>query len=141
MKLVRLLTDFGKATRRGVDYADFTIDQYHALKILLTTRDYSLNYVGALLKDLKLLLKQSHSEGLHNSTGYQHKEFRKFSEEVDNVYLTDTELQQVNDLDLTKQPRLDRVRAGWPVPSVSDWSLYRIAVFGFLGTTARKHHA
>jgi integrase len=109
-KLQRTLERYKAETRRGVDYTDFTIEQYHALKLWLTGKGLSLNYIGALLKDLKQLLKQSYGEGLHTNTVFQHRDFKRMVEEVDNVYLTDSELQQLTDLNLTRKPRLDRVR-------------------------------
>lgn len=109
-KLKRVLERYAKETRRGVDYDHFTIEYYHQFKSWLTDRGLTLNYVGALLKDFKLLLKQSHYEGLHENTVFQHRDFKRLVEEVDNVYLPTHELQQLYDLDLKGAPRLDRIR-------------------------------
>ena len=109
-KLLRALERYQTETRRGIDYPDWTLEQYHAFKSYLTNRGLTLNYIGALLKDLKQLLKQSHGEGLHTNTVFQHRDFRRLVEEVDNMYLTDAELQTLADLDLSKKTRLDRIR-------------------------------
>ncbi len=110
LKLRRILNDFSTATGRGVDYADITLDFYRAYKLWLTSRGLSLNYVGALLKDLKVLLKQSHDDGLHQNTAYLHRDFKKMTENVDSIYLSDTELNDLFKLDLRTNPRLDRTR-------------------------------
>lgn len=109
-KLKRTLERYGRETGRGVNYSNFTIDYYHQLKTWLTDRGLTLNYVGALLKDFKLLLKQAHAEGLHENIVFQHRDFKRLVEEVDNVYLSDEELHQLCDLDLTRNVRLDRIR-------------------------------
>lgn len=109
-KLKRNLERYSQETGQGVDYSDFTIEYYHKLKSWMTGRGLTLNYVGALLKDFKLLLKQSHSEGLHQNTVFQHRDFRRLVEEVDNVYLSDEELTILFNLDLSKHPKLDRTR-------------------------------
>lgn len=61
-------------------------------KLWLTSRGLTLNYVGSLMKDLKVMLKQAHTDGLHTNLIFQHKDFKKFSEEVDSVYLSEEEL-------------------------------------------------
>ena len=110
LKLKRLLENFSDATGQPVDYPAFTLDFYHTFKLWLTGRGLTLNYVGSLMKDLKVMLKQAHADGLHTNTIFQHKDFKKFSEEVDSVYLTETELTQLYHLDLTTTPGLDKAR-------------------------------
>lgn len=109
-KLKRTLERYSKETGQGINYDQFTIEYYHQFKSWLTSKGLTLNYVGALLKDLKLTLKQSYQEGFHQNTVFQHSEFKRLVEEVDNVYLTEQELARLYSLDLKKSPRLDRVR-------------------------------
>ncbi len=109
-KLLRALERYQTETRRGIDYADWTIGEYHALKSYLTNRGLTINYIGALLKDLKQLLKQSHGEELHTNPVFMHRDFKRLVEEVDNIYLTSDELQTLAHLDLSRDLRLDRVR-------------------------------
>lgn len=52
------------------------------------------------MKDLKVMLKQVHADGLLTNLIFQHKDFKKFSETVDSVYLTNDELQTIFNLDL-----------------------------------------
>ena len=110
LKLKRLLEEYSKATGQPIDYPAFTLDFYNGFKLWLTNRGLTLNYVGSLMKDLKLMLKQAHDDGRHTNTIFQHRDFKKFSEEVDSVYLTDTELTTLYNLDLTKTPGLDKAR-------------------------------
>ncbi len=109
-KLKRTLERYGRETGRGLNYPHFTIEYYHQFKSWLTDRGLTLNYIGALLKDFKLLLRQSHAEGFHENTVFQHRDFKRLVEEVDNVYLSDEELIRLNDLDLSRDARLDRIR-------------------------------
>lgn len=110
MKLYRVLLKYTTETGRPTNYADITLDFYHQFKLWLTGRGLTLNYVGTLLKDLKVMLKQSHADGLHSSMAYQHKDFKKLVEDVDNIYLSDAELTALYTLDLSTNPRLDRIR-------------------------------
>ena len=110
LKLKRLLETYSMATGQPIDYPAFTLDFYNGFKVWLTDRGLTLNYVGSLMKDLKLMLKHAYGDGLHTNTIFQHRDFKKFSEEVDSVYLTDSELTTLYDLDLTKTPGLDKAR-------------------------------
>ncbi|WP_138993404.1 site-specific integrase [Larkinella sp. C7] len=110
MKLKRILERYQAETRKGIDYKDFSLDYYHAFKLWLTGRGLALNYVGTLLKDLKVMLKQAHADGMHSNNVYQHRDFKKLVEDVDNIYLTDEELTILYNLDLSTNARLDRVR-------------------------------
>lgn len=110
LKLKRLLEQYHSETGNSVGYDAFSLDFYHSFKLWLTTRKLTLNYVGSLLKDLKVLLKQAHADGLHTNLIFQHKDFKKFSEEVDSVYLTEDELTTIYNLDLSSTPGLDRAR-------------------------------
>lgn len=110
LKLKRLLEEYQTTTGNPIDYDAYTLDFYHSFKLWLTLRGLTLNYVGSLIKDLKVMLKQAYAEGLHTNTIFQHKDFKKFSEEVDSVYLTDDELTAIYNLDLSVTPGLDRAR-------------------------------
>lgn len=110
LKLKRLLENFRDATGQSINYPAFSLDFYNSFKLWLTGRGLTLNYVGSLMKDLKVMLKQAHADGLHTNTIFEHKDFKKFSEEVDSVYLTETELTQIFNLNLTSTPGLDRAR-------------------------------
>ncbi|WP_018619363.1 site-specific integrase [Spirosoma luteum] len=110
MKFRNILTDYQANTRHPINYDSFTLDFYDRFKKYLTTQGHSLNYVGAILNGVKMLLKQAYREGLHHSTDFQHKDFRKIEEEVDTIYLSNEELANLYALDLTNDVRLDRVR-------------------------------
>ena len=109
-KTGRVLQRYQAKHPNRLDFDAFTLTFYERFKNYLTSEGYSLNTVGAMIKNIKILLKQSFRDGLHDNTIFRHEDFRKFSEEVDNVYLGEDELQRLYDLDLTKHPRLDRVR-------------------------------
>ncbi|MFD2569961.1 site-specific integrase [Spirosoma soli] len=110
MKLKRVLERYRTETGNSTDYDAYTLDYYNAFKLWLTGRGLTLNYVGTLLKDLKVMLKQAHYDGMHTNLIFQHRDFKKLVEDVDNVYLTDDELTQLYSLNLSTNSRLDRVR-------------------------------
>lgn len=118
LKPKRLLENFSDAAGQLIDYPAYGLDFYNAFKGWLTGQGLTLNYVGSLMKNLKMMLEQAHADGLHTNTIFQHKDFKKFSEEVDSIYLTETDLTRLYNLKLTDTPSLDKA-----------WNLFLIGCY------------
>ncbi|MGB4415437.1 MAG: site-specific integrase [Paludibacter sp.] len=91
------------------DYVDFltnrerTLKRVHGVEVN-EVRQYAKNTVGDAIKALKTMI--SDVRGLD----IKMKDLYVFTEDVDNVYLNETELQQLKDFDFSGVPHLDRVR-------------------------------
>lgn len=109
-KIKNILTAYQTEIGRALDYPQYNLAFYDSFKKYLTAKGYTLNYIGAVLNGIKMLLKYAYRDGLHQSTDFQQREFRKIEEDVDSVYLTSAELQELYGLDLSGNKRLDRVR-------------------------------
>jgi len=70
----------------------------------LLKNSFTQNSVGKHIKVLKIILKELGASDADISSFYV------FTEEVDNVYLNEKELQQIKDFDLLAIPHLDHVR-------------------------------
>ena len=68
------------------------------------------NTVGKHISTFKTILNEATDKGLNTNTKYRSTKFAVISEDVDKIYLTETELDKVFNLDLSKNPSLDRVR-------------------------------
>ena len=110
LKVRNILLDYQTKTRQRLTNEAYTMAFYDAFKKYLITKGHALNYVGAVLNAVKMLLKYAHRDGLTVATDFQQKAFRKIEEQVDTIYLTDEELNDLVTLNLSKDPRLDRVR-------------------------------
>ena len=62
-------------------------------------KNYKANTKGTQIKNLKAAMNAAYKEGLHQNTAY--RDFTKPKEEVDNVYLTEAELDAIYNLQLT----------------------------------------
>lgn len=93
-----------------LDFDAFTMTFYEKFKKHLTTANYSVNAIGNLIKMLKILLKRAYRDGLHTNDIFRHEDFKKMAEEVETIYLTESDLQMLYDLDLSSQRRLDHIR-------------------------------
>ena len=106
------------------DYVDFLTNKKRVVKTahgkeVNEVRQYTKNTIGDAIKALKNMI--SDVDGLD----IQMRDLYVFVEDVDNVYLTETELQKLKDLDLTTKPNLDRVRdnflcLAWTCSRISD---------------------
>lgn len=74
----------------------------------LQKKKFTQNSVGKYIRALKVMLNEATREGVNSEKEFN--DFRVFSEEVDNVYLNEQELQVLKDTDFSKAPYLERVR-------------------------------
>ena len=75
---------------------------------VLVKGSFTLNSVGKHIRILKLMLNEATTQGYNTSTYYN--SFHVFTEDTDTIYLNEEELQQIEDVDFSKSPYLDRVR-------------------------------
>lgn len=69
----------------------------------------SLNYIGHQLKILKAILRDTYKHGLHNNRIFEVDDFKTFAEDIENVYLNNSELDILWNLD-NLSPKLSLVR-------------------------------
>jgi len=73
-------------------------------------KDHGINHIGSMIKCIKVILRLGFEEELHQNLIWQNRKFKTITEEVDTVYLNETELQAIASLDLKENPVLDRHR-------------------------------
>lgn len=84
-----------------VNFEDITIDFYKQFLHFFNGKGYSPNTTGRHIKHLKVLMREAKEEGLHKNSEYQRKAFEAMTAKVENVYLTESELKKLFDLDLS----------------------------------------
>lgn len=82
-------------------YYTINIDFYQEFLNWLHENGYSTNYVGTQIKILKTILNAGIELGHHNTQEHKRKYFKKPSEEVNNIFLNQEELQKIFNLDLS----------------------------------------
>lgn len=75
--------------------------------LVLIKKSFTQNSVGKHIKILKVMLNEAPNELIAQSN---YKKFRVFTEDVDNIYLNETELNELKKADFSKLPHLDHVR-------------------------------
>lgn len=110
---LELLKDYIKARkRRRLHFEDITMDFYHDIRsYIFEDSRFSLNYFGKVIKHIKLSMRESEEEKLHDSDIYRSKAFIKVEEDTDAVYNDIKQLEAIAAIDLTGHPGLFNARA------------------------------
>lgn len=106
-----LLTEFEEKKNKGVkfDFEDITLDFYADFTAYLQSLGLSVNTIGHKIQTLKAWLNEATEKGLNKSQQYKSHRFKAISEETENIYLSNKELETLYKTDLPNE-RLTRVR-------------------------------
>jgi integrase len=104
------LKEYQKVYPIRLDFDAFTLTFYGKFKKYLTTQGFAINTIGNFIKNVKIFLKESHRDGLHQNELFRHEDFKKIQEETESIYLNDEDLQKMYSVNLSKTPGLDNVR-------------------------------
>jgi site-specific recombinase XerD len=104
------LKDFGVKAKRKIDFDDINLEFYDDFVAYLSECGYKRNYIGKQIRTLKTFLNEAMERGLTKNVAHKSRRFTAPSEQVSNIYLSITELDELFALDLTPQPRLENVR-------------------------------
>lgn len=93
--------EFCKAKRKRYDFGDIDLKFYDDFVAYFTAKDYSVNTIGRHVKELKIIMRAAREEGLHDNGTIESRKFRVLTAEVENIYLTDSEIKAMAMLDLS----------------------------------------
>jgi len=103
---------------------------YTALISYFHTKKYKQNTIGRAIKSLKFILKTAYKEKIHTNEFFKDEDFRAVMTDVDNIYLTNDELDALYNLDLCNDKVKERARdlfliGCYTAQRFSDYSRYR----------------
>jgi integrase len=106
-----VLLRFKVHSNKRLDFDSINLDFYddfvgYQEKVL----GYSGNTIGKNIKNLKVFMSEATERGLNSNLEYLKKGFKVFKEDVDNIYLSDEELLELYQLDLSAKLHLEMVR-------------------------------
>ena len=96
--------------KRGIkyNYDDINMDIYHDFIKYFTEKDYSLNTMGKYIGTLKQIMNVSKSKDYHSNNQYNQKAFKKPQAKAFDIYLSETEVKKIYDLNLNETLGLAR---------------------------------
>jgi integrase len=119
------LKSFSKQQKRKIDFKDIDLDFYNDFVKFLKEREkvtklkngeikrekgLATNTIGKQIAVLKVFINAAIDADITNITAHNKKRFKILSEETDSIYLNEDELKKLYELDLTSNPKLDKVR-------------------------------
>lgn len=107
---IRLKTTFS-IEKRFWDFETIDYDFYIDFKTYMEKNlRFSNNTIGRHIKQLKTVLNEATEIGINTNLKYKSKKFITIRESVNNTYLNESELNDFQKLNLSKNPRLEKVR-------------------------------
>jgi len=121
------LKGFAEHEKRNIDFSDIVLDFYHDFIGYLQSLNLAQNTIGKKIQTLKIFLNAATDAGVNTNMAFKSHRFTAINEESESIYLNDTELATLFELDLGKDVRLERVRdlflvGCWTGLRFSDWN-------------------
>lgn len=104
------LKEYAAAKKLPIDFGSIDIEFYNSFVRFLMKKEYSTNTIGNRIKNLKVFMNEAVERGLTNNVQFKNSKFKKPQEASEHVYLAVEEIDAIYNLDLTDNPRLDKVR-------------------------------
>ncbi len=105
-----MMVDFGNHRHHEVDFSDFNEQLFDELvNYMMTEKTYALNTIGRTIRFIKTVLKKATKQKVNTNLDFEDS-FIGGSEDSDNAYLTEAELETIYKHDFSKKPKLERVR-------------------------------
>jgi len=99
-----ILKKYNKEVRK-INFKNLNLDFYLDFVDYCQNQNLTANYIGKHVKTIKTFLRSAIEQGITTNNDFLSKRAVVMAESSDNIYLNDTELRQMFDLDLTDYPR------------------------------------
>ncbi|MBG7611046.1 site-specific integrase [Polaribacter sp. BAL334] len=109
-RTIELLKDFEKNCNYRISFDSINMDFYNLFIEYLEGRDFSLNTMGKFIKQLKVFMNAATEENLNTNLSFRSRRFIKPSAKSTQIYLNQTELKKIIDLDLNTDAKRDNAR-------------------------------
>lgn len=97
--------------KKAVDFDTINYDFYkdftHYLNV---SHSFKVNTIGSIIKVLKTVLNEATERGINTNMAFKSKKFVVLTAKTDSISLSEKELLELNNLDLSANPKLERVR-------------------------------
>lgn len=110
-RTLQTLEEFSTQTGYKLDFDTLNITFYDKFVEYLTKKNYSNNTIGKYLRFVKVVANDAKESGYQVNDFVKSKKFHvRKQENIDRIYLTPSQIDEIIDLDLNSNPTLDRLR-------------------------------
>ncbi|MCU0467905.1 MAG: site-specific integrase [Arcicella sp.] len=113
ISLKNSLIEFSQKNKKykKLDFNQFDLEFYLDFqKFLNEDKKLAVNTIGSRIKNLKSVLNNATEHDVNTFMDFKKKRFKVIKEETDAIYLTLQDLKDIEEIDLSHIPKLDRVR-------------------------------
>lgn len=98
-------------TKRHISYETFGPEFNNVLiKFLQEKRNLSVNTIAKYQKIIKTILNEALERNLHNNLAFKSAKCKQVFEKVDKIFLTIEEINKIEKVDFSEEPKLDLIR-------------------------------
>ena len=98
------LKEFEKYRKNKLRFEDIDIDFYNLFQEWFYKQGFSDNYLGVIIKVLKQVFREAKEvDKLHNCDGISHRRFITPKKTSDTIFLSESELSRMKELDISEQ--------------------------------------
>ncbi|HNW70775.1 MAG TPA: phage integrase SAM-like domain-containing protein [Bacteroidales bacterium] len=95
---------------KTLKFSDITMSFYHDFIQFMNNKGFSPNNIGKHIKNIKVFMNLATKRKLNDNFEYKDEDFKKISEEVQTIYLTEKDISKIYELDLSDDKDLEAVR-------------------------------
>lgn len=107
---IRNLQEFKFFSKRSLHFDSIDLDFYDEFVDFLIKKNYGKNTIGTLIKNVKVFMNEAVDRKLTTNLQFKNRRFKTVEEITESIYLTEKELKKIYELELSKNPRLDKTR-------------------------------
>ena len=104
------ITEYQKSGNTILSYEHINLNFLDDFVGFFNEKGYSQNTIARHIKHLKLIMRLAKQEGLHQNTAFESRQFTVPQVKTEPVFLNESEIKRLYQLDLSKQPRLEVLR-------------------------------
>ncbi|MBK8482812.1 MAG: phage integrase SAM-like domain-containing protein [Saprospiraceae bacterium] len=108
--LLEQLKRFETLKKKKLKWTDLSIPFYEGFLLYCNSNKLSKNFIGRLIKQLKVIAQAAMDEAIHSNRIFRDKRFETLSERVMNIALTKEDLSTIYEMDLSGKSNLDYIR-------------------------------
>ena len=107
---LKQLKEYKTLINQEIYFDDVNLTFYEKFLTFCKNKNYSLNTIGGLIKNIKVFMNEAFDRKLTTNTEYKNRKFRTIEEDTENIYLSIAEVEKLYKLDITLNSKLDKVR-------------------------------
>jgi integrase len=107
---INRIKEFNANVKYNLDFENIDLKFYYSFIKYLEDQNYSINTIGKHIKNLVTILNRASEDGVNTHFKYKHSEFKTVSMESFSIYLTESEIDALYKVDLSKNKKWELAR-------------------------------